>query len=137
MHIEFKFSNDIFASVDIVNKIVFPYTKDRHGEMYGYSPINYSTDDEMVYALKKVAERVNMDQHEDVALAIHRHFNDCKVKYSDNGMLEIESKLHWTNKEFISELESLGAEYSFEHDYPEDWFIKVNGKRIASITFKY
>jgi hypothetical protein len=142
MKLEFKFSNDVIASINLGSKVVTAWVEDRYGEVCGYRSIPYDNDNEMVDALKDVSEMVNMDQHEDICEAIFNHFKDANILYNSDGTLDILAKCSdelysLTSDEFEALLESLGAEYSFEDYHPEDWFIKVNGKRIASITFKY
>jgi hypothetical protein len=137
MKLEFKFSNDIVASLDIGSNVVTAWVHDRHGEACGYRSIPYNNDNEMVDALKKISEMVNLEKHDDIREAIFNHFENAHVLYNCDGTLSIHAYYDCpTRYEFMELMESLGAEYSFEDDYPEDWFIKVNGKRIASITFK-
>jgi hypothetical protein len=88
MNIEFKFSNDVFASVDLASKTVYPYTRDMYGELEGYRPINYANDNEMVLALKKVSEMVNLDQHRYVVECMYDFFNlryDCT--FDEDGLM--------------------------------------------------
>jgi hypothetical protein len=90
MHIEFKFSNDVFASVDLVSKTIYPYTKEMDGDFPCAPPIYYSTDDEMVDALKKVSEMVNLNQHRDVVDCMFDFYNGiehCSYDGTRDGVM--------------------------------------------------
>ena len=142
MNIEFKFSNDVIASINLGSKVVTAWVEDRHGEVCGYRSIPYDNDNEIVDALKKISEMVNMNQHDDIQEAIFNHFNGANMLYHSDGSLDIlfeyRDDFHrLTVGEFEPLLESLGAEYIWGDDYCDAHSIRVNGKRIASITFKY
>jgi len=39
MKLEFKFSNDVIASINLGSKVVTAWVEDRHGEVCGYRSI--------------------------------------------------------------------------------------------------
>lgn len=137
MKLQFRFSNDVKASIDLVSKTIHPYTEDPiNSEIYKLPTIEYNSDDDMVNALKSVSERVNIDQHRELYEIIFKHFKDADIKYDDKGRLYIKSKWFFYD-DLKSEIYTYGYQYDFDDYDPTDVFIKQNEKRIASIEYIY
>lgn len=114
MHLEFKFSNDVNASVCIATKTMNPYTIGIDGEMYPFSgPIKFKNDNDMVRALNDIANRVNLDQHREIVELIFDRYKDCEDIVNTGELIIIKSpiSIHQYNDEFVFEIESLGASY--------------------------
>jgi len=141
MNLEFKFSNEVNASVCIATKTIKPYTVGIDGERYPfYGPIEFNDDTSMVYALNDIANKVNISQHDDVVDLIFKHLKGCSISYINDGGIEI-------RKTEDADLYDIGGFYeSIQHSFDE-YTIKeeggfdvfaynltdINGRRIATI----
>lgn len=114
MHLEFKFSNDVNASVCIATKTIYQYTIGIDGEMYPFSgPIEFKNDNDMIRALNDIANRVNLNQHRDIVELIFDEYKDCDDIVNTGELIIIKSPIsvHQYNDRFVFEIESLGALY--------------------------
>jgi hypothetical protein len=142
MKIEFKFSNDVIASINLGSQVINSWVYDRHGEVCGYRSIPYYNDNEMVLALKEISEMVNLEQHEDVANCLHDFYNEiehCSFEGYEDGVMV------WScdNPEKIGLIEALdgtGAVVSDLNEYGNGGLftsvvVENNGTRIAKIIY--
>jgi hypothetical protein len=140
MNSELKFQNDIWASIDMHSKTVFPYTKEQHGEGFVCLPLSFNNDNEMVEALKKVSERINLNQHREAVDIMYDYFKGADFSYCNDGSLKIKTNLddlELYDKGFMADMESCGCVYGtdYTNDYSDDYFVNFNGTRIATILY--
>ena len=140
MHLEFKFENEINATVWLCQKTVFAYTFDRYQNTHHVDTFDYATDSDMVKVLNKVSNMVNLAQHDDVIDLIFKHFKGCNIDYLNDGGIVI-------RKSDDTRLYDIGGFYeAVQHSF-DDYTIKeeggfdvfaynltdISGRRIATI----
>lgn len=134
MNLEFKFENNLYAKACLVQKIIEIYKKEQWGDCLVCKPILYTSDNELVDALKKVSERINLDQYEEVTDVIYRRSQNCDIRRADNGSLIINAPIIrlGNDVELVEELIEVGAEFVGRHLNAK---IMMNGVCVAEITY--
>lgn len=140
MKLEFKFSNDVIASINLGSQVINSWVYDRHGEVCGYNSIPYHNDNEMVLALKEISEMVNLEQHEDVANCLHDFYDGidyCSFEGYEDGVM-VWSCDNPEKNGLIEALDGTGAVVSELNDYGglfTSVVVENNGTRIAKIIY--
>lgn len=137
MNLELKFQNDVWAAIDMHSKTVFPYTKEQYGESV-LTPIEYDNDTELVDALKKVSERINLNQHREAIAIMFDYFKGADFTYKNDGSLMITTplgSLQLYDKGFMEDMESCGCEYGDDFTKFDFYCVRFRGTCIATIYY--
>jgi hypothetical protein len=142
MNLEFRFDNNLHATVYFEQKIIKIYKKEHAWSHYACQwgddlvckPILYTSDNEMILALKTASERINLEQHEDITYAIYRYGYSSNTRYASDGRLMVDAPIDrlGNHGELIDRLIECGADFIGRHLSSK---IMRDGICIAEITY--